>query len=42
MTEVIDLLPPELGVIETITLSPLSVLWGKVVNDERYAILLAR
>jgi 2-polyprenyl-3-methyl-5-hydroxy-6-metoxy-1,4-benzoquinol methylase len=42
MTEVIDLLPPELGVIETVNLSPLSVLWGKVVNDERYAIFLAR
>lgn len=42
MTEVLGLLPPELGVIETVNLSPLSILWGKVVSDERYAVLLAR
>jgi len=42
MAEIINMLPKGLSVIETVNLSPLSVLWGKPVNDERYAILLAR
>lgn len=42
MAELIDQLPSGLSVVETVNLSPLSILWGKPVNDERYAILLAR
>lgn len=42
MAEIFNLLPHGLSVVETVNLSPLSVLWGKSVNDERYAILLAR
>ncbi len=39
-TELTSLLPTELSVINTVDLSPQSLLWGKQVNDERYAILL--